>query len=78
MARYYFHFRDSTILRDDDGEDLPNAEAAVQHALRMAAELEEDLAESQGVIVVSDGQLTVGEVTLSGIIYLPGATKPLN
>lgn len=40
----------------------------------MAAELREDLPESNGVIVVSDGRLTIGEVTLSGIICFPGPT----
>lgn len=65
MPRYYFHFRDKTILQDNIGEDLPDAAAAMRHAHRMAAELVEDLPESKGVIIVSDGRRTLGEVAVS-------------
>ena len=40
MARYYFDIQDGAqIVRDDDGAEFDNPEAAVQAAIRSAAEI---------------------------------------
>jgi len=64
MPRFYFHFRDGTLLEDDTGEELPNAEAALRHGRRMAAELAEDLEAPNAAVIVSDGLHNLAEVPL--------------
>ena len=40
MARYFFHVREGSILnRDEEGQELPNAEAARREALSSAREI---------------------------------------
>jgi hypothetical protein len=41
MARFYFHLRTAAgvELTDDDGDDLPDRDAAEQHAIRSAEDL---------------------------------------
>ena len=40
MPRYYFHVREgSTLNRDEEGQDLPNAEAARQEAISAGREI---------------------------------------
>jgi hypothetical protein len=40
MPRYYFHVREgSTLNRDEEGQDLPNAEAARREAVSASREI---------------------------------------
>jgi hypothetical protein len=41
MPRFFFHFADGSVFKDQDGEDLPSIESARAHAARIANELAE-------------------------------------
>ena len=61
MARFYFDFHDANgILRDDDGEDLPDAIIARNVALETIGETVKDLTYrhdgARVVIAVRDGE----------------------
>jgi hypothetical protein len=68
MARFYFDFHDATgILRDDAGEELPNATLALKEALETVGQAVKDLTyrQSDGRIVVEvrDGEGPVLKVS---------------
>ena len=45
MGKFYFDFHDDTgVIRDDAGEDLPNATAARKEALELVSQAVKDLA----------------------------------
>lgn len=54
MPRYYFHFKDGALFRDEEGEDLRDVELARCHARRLALELACG-GERAGCILVADG-----------------------
>jgi hypothetical protein len=68
MPRFYFHFRDAKLIRDDSGEELPDIDAAGGHARRMATELSDEVRGSNAAIIVSDGQQDLFEISLSDCI----------
>ena len=39
MPRYYFHLCDDDILWDEEGAELPNAEAALKRAFEIARDI---------------------------------------
>lgn len=55
MPRYFFDIDDSVIIRDDQGQDFPDREAAQTEAFRRAAEYGGDPVnlKGSGVIVVT-------------------------
>ena len=55
MPHYYFHIRSSTgLIRDPEGAELPDLEAALLEAKRSARELLADLLKADAVL---DGQV---------------------
>ena len=39
MPRFFFHVLDGSVVKDEDGEELPSAESARAHAAQIAKEL---------------------------------------
>jgi hypothetical protein len=72
MPQFFFHFRDRALIRDDTGEDLPNTQAAIRHARRMACELSAEPYGTDAIIIVSDGQKDVAQVALSESSVITG------
>ncbi|MBR1219868.1 hypothetical protein JQ557_17805 [Bradyrhizobium sp. U87765 SZCCT0131] len=63
MPRYYFHFKDGTLFRDEEGEDLRDVELARCHARRLALELASG-GERAGCIEVADDSARLFAVPL--------------
>ncbi len=53
MPRFYFHLHNDVDVSDEGGEDLPDLDAALAHALRMVR------------FEVSEGALRDGRIVLS-------------
>jgi hypothetical protein len=66
MARYFFSLEDGRQLAEDEGEDLPNDEAAREVGLEIARDLARNKRnpdDARIVIKTADGTV-VGEVSL--------------
>ncbi len=66
MARYFFSLEDGSKLAEDEGEDLPNDEAAREAGLEIARDLARNKRNADDVRVLiktADGTV-VGEVCL--------------
>jgi hypothetical protein len=60
MPRYFFDIRDGEeLVRDDEGMELPDLEAAFREAARSLADLSPKRSSGQMAIVVRDGSGTV-------------------
>lgn len=56
MAMYFFHIRDGyTLIRDDDGRDLPDREAVRKEAVASASDLRNQA--GRGVFFASNAPL---------------------
>jgi hypothetical protein len=53
MPRFYFHLYNDTDVSDEDGEELPDLEAAQSHAMSMARFEISEAAKRDGRIVLS-------------------------
>ncbi len=64
MPRYYFPVQGTSWLPDPDGTELPDDEAALEHAHRVIRELMQDSDEFSGwtIQVTQGGERIVGEV----------------
>jgi hypothetical protein len=56
MALLFFHFTNGRTLRDDEGEDFPNLEAAKFHAANIAADLATEPDSQAFAVLVTDEQ----------------------
>jgi hypothetical protein len=66
MPRYFFHVEDGALVKDEQGTDLPNLEAAQKHASILLGEL---LTNCPG-IVLSDQVLRVNVTDDCRMIFL--------
>lgn len=70
VPRFFFHIQDSVVLKDQEGTDLPNLQAARLQAVSMAGQLLVDHPET----FLVDGRWTVeiheGGVTRSTLEFL--------
>jgi hypothetical protein len=55
MPRYYFHYRNGDLFKDEFGEELPDLDAACRHARKVAVELAQG-GEPSGVVVAAEGR----------------------
>ncbi|MGO4715070.1 DUF6894 family protein [Bradyrhizobium sp. 2TAF24] len=68
MPRYFFHFKDGSLFKDEEGEDLRDIELARCHARRLALELASG-GERGGCIVVADDTDPLFAVPLPRQLY---------
>jgi hypothetical protein len=68
VPRYYFHFRDGQLMRDEFGQDLPDGEAASRLARRVAAQLAEQGKHATATILVTDGVRTLFELAVADLV----------
>jgi hypothetical protein len=55
MPTFYFHLRDQVDVPDDEGTELPNLEAALAYALKVARFEVSELVKESGRIVLHHG-----------------------
>jgi hypothetical protein len=75
VPRYYFHFRDGQLIRDEFGQVLADNEAALRLARGIAAQLAEGGKHPTAAILVSDGVRTVFEMALSDLVPVAAARQ---
>ena len=68
MPRYYFHFRDGQLIRDEFGQVLADSEAASRLARRIASVLAEGGKHPSAAVLVTDGVQTLFELGLSELV----------
>jgi hypothetical protein len=64
MPRYYFHYRNGDLFKDDQGEELPDLDAARRHARRVAVELAQGGEPQSASVVVAEADQTLFVVEL--------------
>jgi hypothetical protein len=74
MPRYFFHVRDGVVMPDEDGTELPNAEAARKQAVRFAGEVLQECDES--FWTEADWRVWVTDETGDTICALRFAAEP--
>jgi hypothetical protein len=79
VPRFFFHLINDVDAPDDEGKDLPDLEAAMQHARRHARIMAGESLKSHGKIVLShridveDGTGNVlGTVTFGDVVSIEG------
>jgi hypothetical protein len=68
VPRYFFHFRDGQLMRDEFGQELPDSESASQLARRVATQLAESGKHATAAILVSDGVQTLFELAVADLV----------
>jgi hypothetical protein len=64
MPRYYFHYRNGELFKDEHGEELPDLEAARRHARQVALGLARGGEPKSGRVVVAERDRTLFVVEL--------------
>jgi hypothetical protein len=72
MPRYYFHYRNGDLFKDDIGQQLPGLEAARRHARQVALDLARGGEPKSASVVVAEEDRTVLVVQLFSETQPPG------
>jgi hypothetical protein len=79
MSRFYFHLINDVDAPDDEGKELPDLEAAMQHARRHARVIAAETLKTDGKIVLShridiEDEIgnVLGTVTFGDVVNIQG------